>query len=152
MKPLECTVRMNYALSHQEQIAAANFNRIGKWDGGLIYKDPTKHLFPTPYCATKQRIVLVHFRTRVRRQEILAKMDTFHARPVLSAEFFALVTQFPALLQRFYLVGFGSIWVNSGGNRLVLYTYRAMGGNQGLDLGWENAEWGIHCCFPAVRK
>lgn len=144
-------VRYYDLLSHQEQIAQANFDWMTDYDNNLTRKDPTEHLVPVPSGEIEQRITPVHLNRYAERQEIIAEMDTLNVRPALSPEFFALTKAYPDLQRQFPLVGLGSVWVGSDGDRRVLYA----GGDSGernLRLIWDGSGWPGGCRFPAVRK
>lgn len=144
-------VPVNYNLTHEAQIAEAKFDWITDYDKNLIRKPPTEHLYPLPTGMVEQRITLVHLNRYAKRPEIIAEMDKLHVRPVLSPEFLALTKAYPDLQRKSQLVGFGSVWVDSDGNRLVLYAYGLSDGRH-LNLYWDDGGWFEGCRFPAVCK
>lgn len=144
-------VPVNYDLAHEAQIEEAKFDWITDYDGKLIRKNPTEHLYPVPTGIVEQRITLVHLNRYAKRPEIIAEMDKLNVRPVTSPEFLALTKAHPDLQRKFPLVGLGSVWVGSDRRRNVLCAYGDSGGRD-LSLHWDDSGWDEGCRFPAVCK
>lgn len=144
-------VSVNYDLAHDAQIEEAKFDWVTDYDGNLIRKNPTEHLYPVPTGIVEQRITLVHLGRDAKQPEIIAEMDKLNVRPVLSPEFLALTKAHPDLQRKFPLVGLGSVWVDSGRYRNVLYAYE-YSDERRLNMGCDGGEWSERCRFPAVCK
>ncbi len=145
-------VPVDYGLSHQQQIEAGKFDWIAGYDGKLIRKNPTEHLYSVPTGTIEQRVTLVHLNRHAKRLEIIAEMDKLNVRPVLSPEFLALTKVHPDLQRKFPLVCLGSVWVDSDGRRDVLCAFGSSG-RRNLDVSWGDiGGWDDGCRFPAVRK
>jgi len=144
-------VPVNYDLAHQVQIAEARFGWVTDYDNNLIQKVPSQHLYPVPTGVLVQRITLVHLNHSAKRPEIIAEMDKLNVRPVLSPEFLGLTKAHPDLQRQFPLVGFGSVWVGSDGDRSVLCADEDSS-ERSLSLSWDDDGWNGDCRFPAVCK
>ena len=142
-------VLVNYDLPHNLQIEEVGFDWITDYDGNLILKNPTEHLYPLPVGRKKQRITLVPIDCPAKKEAVLARMEELNVRPTLSPEFLALTRAFPDLQRQFPLIGLGSVWAGSGGNRLVLYACESSG-ERDLRLRWDDREWDVDFRFPAV--
>lgn len=142
-------IEVNYNLPHVEQIGG-NFDWITDVDGNLILKPPNEHLYPLPKGTVKQRILLMQFDGNAKRPEIIAEMAKNNARPVLSPEFLAFTKKNPDLQRQFPLVGLGSVWVDSFGDRGVLYATYVDSVGRGLALDWIDFGFVRDKRFPAV--
>ena len=155
-------VPVDYDLAHVEQIKVGNYDWITEYDNNLIQLDPSvtykkdakpraEHLFSFPKGQHDVRITLVDPEGELTDNQVLAKMEDLNLRPTVSAETLALGATFPDLQRENPLVGLGSAWVASDGDRDCLYLGRDSGGRY-LDLGWGGCPFSARCRFPAVCK
>ena len=147
----EYVVPVDYDLAHPHQVEAAKFDWTTDYDRNLIRTNCVQHLFPIPSGRGEPHITLLHTSRCATTLEMLAEMDRLSLRPALSVETLAFAKAHPDVQRQFPLLGLGSVWVDSSGDRTVLCLYER-NVDRLLGLTWCDGVWNSGFRFLAVRK
>lgn len=113
-----------------------------------INSDITIENFPKEKVRNKEFKVFHFPGEYLTNEEIILRMNKDGFQPCNLSELFVWANEWNG---KDFIVAFGSVWQNRGGNRYVPCLGRD-GSKRELGLIWHDYRWNDHCRFAAVRK
>lgn len=137
-------IQINYDRSVKDAIKAGNYD----WKND----DITSKNFPSQETGTREATVeLFHYGKDMSTDEVLADLDKQGYRAATLKELLALGEKHPDLQREFPIIGLGSVWQGSDGNRCCPCLSWGVS-ERSLGLRWIDSRWRDDCRFAAVRK